>query len=60
MNLKSSKTRGVTTLALIAISVSINAQKLKTQPDPKTIKKSQVYKNQKMFDSKTGATNSKT
>lgn len=38
----------------------MHAQKLKTKPDPTTLKKNQVYKNQKMFDSKTGATNSKT
>jgi len=45
---------------LLAVSVSMNAQQLKTQPNSKTIKKNQVYKNQKMFDSKTGSTNSKT
>lgn len=59
MNLKLLKP-SVFTLCLLAISFNSTAQKLKTQPNQKNIKKGQVYKNQKMFDSKTGATNSKT
>jgi len=59
MNIKLLRT-GVITLGLFAVSFTGNAQKLKTEPDPRTIKKDQVYKNQKMFDSKTGAKNTKT
>ncbi|WP_299677241.1 T9SS type A sorting domain-containing protein [uncultured Tenacibaculum sp.] len=59
MNLK--LLRGsVLTLLVLGIGGTLNAQNLKPSPNQKKIKKSQVYKNQKMFDSKTGATNSKT
>ncbi|TCI93494.1 T9SS type A sorting domain-containing protein [Tenacibaculum sp. M341] len=47
-------------LMVSAFCFTANAQQLKTQADLKQMKKSQVYKNQKMFDSKTGATDSKT
>lgn len=50
----------VFTLGLLPVAFSANAQQLNTQPDPKTLQKDQVYKNQKMFDSRTGATDSKT
>jgi len=59
MNLQLLKSK-VFTLALLGTSFYVNAQKLVNQPDPKTLKKDQVYKNQKMFDSKSGATDSKT
>lgn len=47
-------------LIMLAFSFSVNSQDLKTQADFQKTKKDQVYKNQKMFDSKTGSTNSKT
>ena len=48
------------TLVLLAVCLSVNAQKLKTQADSLPTYPYQVYKNHKMFDSKTGAVNPKT
>ncbi|WP_075343533.1 T9SS type A sorting domain-containing protein [Tenacibaculum agarivorans] len=50
----------VLTLLVFSIGSTLQAQKLQTSADPKTLKKNQVYRNQKMFDSKTGATDAKT
>ncbi len=59
MNLKLLK-GSVLALFVFGFGATLGAQNLKPTLNPKTIKKDQVYKNQKMFDSKTGATNSKT
>ncbi len=61
MNLKLLKSMTKTSiLVTLVFCFNANAQKLKTLPDPVKTKKDQVYKNQKMFDSKTGSTNTKT
>ncbi|CAM1340086.1 conserved exported hypothetical protein [Tenacibaculum amylolyticum] len=61
MNLKLLRTKIlIFVLYLMGQSFSAHAQKLVPQTDSPKIKKDQVYKNQKMFDSRTGATNTKT
>ncbi|WP_299712333.1 T9SS type A sorting domain-containing protein [uncultured Tenacibaculum sp.] len=59
MNLK--LLRGsVLSLLVFGICGTLNSQNLKPTANYKAVKKDQVYKNQKMFDSKTGATDSRT
>ena len=60
MNLLLPNFRGTfCTLVLLAVCLSVNAQKLKTQADSLPTNPYQIFKKQKMFDSKTGSKNIK-
>ncbi|WP_299312874.1 T9SS type A sorting domain-containing protein [uncultured Aquimarina sp.] len=50
----------VCTVVLTTYSVTSQTQQLKTSADPKPVKGHHLYKQTKMFDSKTGSTDSKT